>query len=49
MAKQKKAASEAYRIRVSANALQNIDEITGFIAFINHQPANATKAGNVIF
>ena len=30
-------------------ALQNIDEITGYITFINHQPLNAIKLGDAIF
>lgn len=49
MATEKKTASKTYQIKVSANALQNIDEITGFIAFINHQPSNAIKVGDAIF
>lgn len=45
MAKQEKT---AYEIRLTANALQNIDEITGYIAFVNHQPLNAVKVGDAI-
>ena len=49
MGQQKKATPKAYEIRISTNALQNIDEITGYIAFINHQPLNAIKVGDEIF
>jgi plasmid stabilization system protein ParE len=49
MGQQKKTTSKTYQIRLSTNALQNIDEITGYIAFINHQPLNAIKIGDAIF
>jgi hypothetical protein len=46
MGRKKEAAPKAYQVRISTNALQNIDEITGYIAFINHQPLNAIKVGD---
>jgi plasmid stabilization system protein ParE len=49
MGRKEKAAPKAYQVRISTNALQNIDEITGYIAFINHQPLNAIKIGDAIF
>ena len=49
MVRQKKPTAETYSLRISEHALQNIDEITGFIAFINQQPVNAIKIGNAIF
>jgi len=49
MGRQKKATPKAYQVRISANALQNIDEITGYLAFINHQPINAIMVGDAIF
>jgi len=49
MGRKKEAAPKAYQVRISTNALQNIDEITGYIAFINHQPLNAIKVGDAIF
>lgn len=49
MGKQKKATPKTYQVRISNNALHNIDEITGYIAFINHQPLNAIKVGDAIF
>jgi plasmid stabilization system protein ParE len=42
-------APKAYPVRITQNALQNIDDITGFIAFINHQPHNAIGVGDAIF
>ena len=49
MVNEKKPASKAYPVRITTNALRNIDEITGYIAFINHQPVNAVKVGEAIF
>jgi plasmid stabilization system protein ParE len=49
MGRQKKATAKVYQINVSENALRNIDEITGYIAFIKHQPVNAIKVGDAIF
>lgn len=48
MVRKKKAASKTFEVTISQNALQNIDEITGYIAFINHQPLNAIKVGDAI-
>jgi len=42
-------APKAYSIRVTENALQNIDYITGYIAYIKHQPLNAIRVGDRIF
>lgn len=49
MGKQEKTITKTYEVRISANALQNIDEITGYIAFINHQPLNAIRVGDALF
>jgi len=40
---------KAYSLRITDNALQNIDDITGYIAFIKHQPLNAITVGDKIF
>ena len=48
MGRQKKTTSEPYQIRISENALKNIDEITGYIAFIKHEPMSAIKVGDAI-
>src|ERR1700748_1353730 len=49
MGRQEKTTPKTYQIRVSVNALQNIEEITGYIAFINQQPLNAIKVGDALF
>lgn len=49
MAKKKKEASETYQVKISINVLQNIDEITGYIAFIEQQSSNATKVEDALF
>jgi plasmid stabilization system protein ParE len=49
MGRQKKTTAKAYEVVLTTNAAKNIDEITGYIAFINQQPANAIKVGNAIF
>jgi hypothetical protein len=41
MGNTKEKAAKTYSLRVTENALQNIDDITGYIAFIKHQPLNA--------
>ncbi len=40
---------ETYFLKVSENALRDIDHITGSIAFIKHQPINAIRVGDKIF
>lgn len=49
MGGQKKAVAKPYTIRLSTNALQNLDEITGYIAFVRLQPLNAVKVGDALF
>jgi len=49
MGSTKEKTPKTYSIRVTENALQNIDEITGYIAFIKHQPLNAIRVGDKIF
>ena len=49
MGPQEKGTPKKYQVRVSVNALQNIEEITGFIAFVNQQPLNAIKVGDALF
>jgi len=49
MGDKKETTPKTYQVRISLNALQNIDEITGYIAFINQQPLNAIKVGDSIF
>ncbi len=40
---------KTYSLRITENALKNVDEITGYIAFVKHQPLNAFRAGDKIF
>lgn len=49
MAKQKKAIDASREVRISENALQNIDEITGYIAFVKQEPLSAVKVGDAFF
>jgi plasmid stabilization system protein ParE len=49
MAEKKSTPQQAYTVRISKNALQNIDEITGYIAFIKQQPHTAVKVGDTLF
>jgi len=49
MGSTKEKASKTYLIRITKNALQNINQITGYIAFIKQQPLNAIRVGDKIF
>ncbi len=49
MGRTKEKAPEAYSVRITENALQNFGEITGYIAYIRHQPLNAIRVGGKIF
>jgi plasmid stabilization system protein ParE len=49
MGNQKEKATKPYQVRITDSALQNIDDITGYIAYINHQPLNAIRVGDAIF
>jgi plasmid stabilization system protein ParE len=49
MASPKEKAPATYKVRITENALQDIDYITGYIAFINHQPLNAIRVGDALF
>ncbi len=48
MGNKEEKASGSYSVRVTNNALQNIDDITGYIAYIKHQPLNAIRVGDAI-
>lgn len=49
MGRTEEKAPRSYTIKVTDNALQNIEDITGFIAYINHQPLNAIHVGDAIY
>jgi plasmid stabilization system protein ParE len=40
---------KTYSLRVSENAFQDIDNITGYIAFVKHEPISAIRIGDEIF
>jgi plasmid stabilization system protein ParE len=48
MGRTKEQAPKTYPLRVTENALQNIDNITGYIAYIMHEPLNAIRVGDEI-
>ncbi len=49
MGNSKEEAPKTYSLRVTDNASQCIDDITGYIAFEKHQPLNAINVGDKIF
>ena len=49
MGRTKEEAANTYSLRITEQALENLDQITGYIAFINHQPLNAIRVGDEIF
>jgi plasmid stabilization system protein ParE len=48
MGRTKEEAPKTYSLRVTEHALQNIDNITGYIAYIRHEPLNAIRVGDQI-
>lgn len=49
MGNTEKTIATAYKVTLTDNALFNIEEITGYITFINHQPLNTIIVGEAIF
>lgn len=49
MGKTKGKTLKAFSIRITEIARQNLVEITGYIAYIKHQPLNAIRVGDKIF
>lgn len=49
MGSTKEKSPTTYSLRISENALQNINSITGYIAYIKLQPLNAIRVGDKIF
>lgn len=49
MGNTKEKAPKTYSLKVTQSALQNIDYITGYIAYIKQQPLNAIRVGDKIF
>ncbi len=48
MGRAKEEAPKAYSLRLTESALQDLDNITGYIAYIKHQPLNAIRVGDEI-
>jgi len=40
---------KTYSLRITEYALKNLDEITGYIAYVNHQPLNAIRVGDKVY
>jgi len=49
MGRSKEEASKDYSLSITEHASNNIDHITGYIAFIRHEPLNALRLGDAIF
>ena len=49
MGKKEKTTSPAHKVRISTEAFLNMEEITGRIAFFNHQPLAAIEVGDAFF
>jgi len=49
MGKSEEEAPKIYSLRITENASRNIDYITGYIAYIRHEPLNAIRIGDEIF
>src|SRR4051794_30727887 len=49
MGKKEKEARGSFTLSISLAALNDFDEITDFITYVNGQPLNAIKVGNAIF
>ena len=49
MGNTKEKAPKTYSLSIAKSALQNIDDITGYIAYIKHQSLNAIRVGDKIF
>lgn len=41
--------SRSREVRISSQAFQNINEVTGYIAFVDQSPLNAIKVGDALF
>lgn len=48
MGRTKEEAPKTYSLRITEYALENLDNITGYIAFIRHEPINAIRIGDEI-
>jgi plasmid stabilization system protein ParE len=44
----KEVAPKTHSLRITEHAIQNLDNITGYIAYIMHEPLNAIRVGDEI-
>ena len=49
MGRSKESTAKTNSLRLTEHAYQNISQITGYIAFIKHEPFNAIHVGETIF
>jgi plasmid stabilization system protein ParE len=49
MDRTEKETPQAYTLRITESALEDINNITGYIAYIRHEPLNAIRTGDKIF
>jgi len=49
MVKSKEETPKSYSVRITDHAFHNIDHITGYIAYIKHEPISAIRVGDQIF
>lgn len=49
MVRSKGETPKSYSLRITEHAFQNIDYITGYIAFVKHEPISAIRVGDQIF
>jgi plasmid stabilization system protein ParE len=49
MDRTEKETPKAYSLRITEHAFRDIDNITGYIAYIRHEPLNAIRTGDEIF
>ncbi|MBL7729281.1 MAG: type II toxin-antitoxin system RelE/ParE family toxin [Dinghuibacter sp.] len=49
MGNKTKTTTKKFTVSISLNALRNLDEVTGYVAFIKQQPLNAINIGDAFF
>ena len=49
MGQSKEETPEIYPLRITESALRDLDNISGYIAFVKHQPLNAARVGDKFF
>ncbi len=49
MGEKEKRTFKKYKVSITENPSRNIDEITGYIAFLKKEPLNAARIGDIFF